>query len=710
MIMQTKFFKYITRAMLISALCLASFGAVFTSCDDDDDDGMTTGVVLESFGPMPIARGAQLSFIGRNLDQVTAIVLPSSLEITEFGTKSPGLITLTVPQNAVEGFVVLKTPQGEIKTKTEIGYMEPISIESFTPTSIKAGQELTIKGDYLNLVKEVIFTDRAALGDTAFITQSRTELKLLVPAEAQSGKIAVSNGAEDPVIVYSEADLTVTLPAFTEISPNPVKAGEMLTITGTNLDLVEKIVLGGEKNITEFESQSETKIELNVPSDTQDGKVTMVPASMVAVVSEVDLILVVPTVGVAPTTVKNGGGVTITGTNLDLITKVEFAGGAEGTVSDGGTDTEIIVTVPELAVSGEIVFSTAAGKTVSGGEITIVAPSITGFEPASGKPNTDVVITGADLDLVAKVVFTGGLEGTISAQSETSLTVSIPVGAQTGAISLIAINGVELKTASDFEVLSNLPDFTSYTEPRGEPGKILTLNGTKLDLIKELIFPGGVTATAYGMKTDTKVEVYVPESVTWGFGQITMTTYEGEEGLLPQIYFGGIQAIVDPSLIINDFDEEGHDLSWDNWGGQVALGSDPALGISGNYMVGANTAINGWSWIWGCNHDQLPKVSVMTADHVLKMDINITKPLLSTDYSFTMKLAGTDISIGKLGLEYPDGSHSTPGWITITFDLADYDNLPETIPASGDWGMTYWASTPNDITGLYIDNIRFEKK
>ena len=49
MIMQTKFFKYITRAMLISALCLASFGAVFTSCDDDDDDGMTTAESAQKY-------------------------------------------------------------------------------------------------------------------------------------------------------------------------------------------------------------------------------------------------------------------------------------------------------------------------------------------------------------------------------------------------------------------------------------------------------------------------------------------------------------------------------------------------------------------------------------------------------------------------------------------------------------------------------------
>ena len=51
---------------------------------------------------------------------------------------------------------MLKTPDGDITTKTEIGFSEPISIAGFTPATVKAGDELTITGDYLNLVGEVI--------------------------------------------------------------------------------------------------------------------------------------------------------------------------------------------------------------------------------------------------------------------------------------------------------------------------------------------------------------------------------------------------------------------------------------------------------------------------------------------------------------------------------------------------------------------------
>jgi hypothetical protein len=690
---------------------VVSAGIILTSCEGKEEED--TKVALYSFGPMPIARGAVLKFIGVNLDKVTAVVLPDGINITSFTSRTSTLLTLTVPQEAVPGYVVLKTPDGDITTKTEIGFSEPISIASFTPATVKAGDELTITGDYLNLVGEVILTDRVTVAEDDFTSHSRTEIKLVIPSEAQTGKIAVSNAAEEPIIVYSATSLTVKLPAFTSVAPNPVKAGTALTITGTDLDLVVTVTLGGNKVIAaaDFVSHSATEIVLTVPEDTKDGKVVMTPASGVEVISADDLVMVIPTVSVTPVTLKNGQDITVTGTNLDLVDHVVFGGDKQGTIKAGGTATQILVTVPDDAVTGVVTFVTKAGKEVTGPNLTMIDPVFSSFSPTSAKANTNITITGTDLDLVTDVVFTGGLNGTIVSGTETSLTVTVPVGAKTGKITLIAMNKTEVESAIDFTLLANLPTFTSYTEFRGEPGKILTINGTNMLLVKELIFPGDVSATAYGIKTDTKIEVYVPENVPFGYGTIKLLTYEGEEGLFPQIFFGRTYPVVDPALMINNFEvQDGHDLNWDNWGGAVELGSDPSIAISGNYMHGVLTALNGWTWIWGCNHDQMPKPSVSKADHYLKMDINITRPFAPGTGSFTMKLAGTDIDIGHLGIANSDGTWSTLGWITITFDLATYSQLPDVIPSTGDWGMTLWTGVDMDLTGMYVDNIRFEHK
>lgn len=703
--------KFRNRVLLFATLCVVGAGLLLTSCEGKEEED--TKVVLQSFGPMPIARGAELKFIGLNLDRVTAVVLPDNITITTFTKKEQRLLTLTVPQEAMPGYVVLKTPDGDITTKTTIGYSEPISIAGFTPATVKAGDQLTITGDYLNLVEEVILTDRITVAGDDFISHSRTEIKLVVPAEAQTGKIAVSNGAEEPVIVFSAATLTVTLPAFTSVTPNPVKAGTNLTIAGTNLDLVLTVELGGGKVIDadDFVSHSATQIVLAVPEDTKDGKVVMVPASGVEVETADDLIMVVPAVSVSPVTLKNGDDITVTGTNLDLVDHVIFGGNKQGTIRDGGTATQILVTVPDDAVDGVVTFVTKADKEVTGPNLTMIVPAFSSFSPTSARANTSITLSGTDLDLVTRVMFTGDIEGTIGTRTETSLSVTVPVGAKTGKITIITKNGTQVVSAIDFTLLANLPAFGSYTEFRGEPGKILTINGTNLLLVKELIFPGNIPATAYGVKTDTKIEVYVPMNVTRGYGTIGILTYEGEQGIFPQIYFGATDPVVDPALMINNFEvQNGHDLNWDNWGGAVELGSDPAIAISGNYMHGVLPALNGWTWIWGCNHDQMPKPSVTKADHYLKMDVNITRPFAPGTGSFTMKLAGTDIDIGHLGIQNPDGSWSTPGWITITFDLATYSALPAVIPSGGDWGMTLWTGVNMDLTGLYIDNIRFEHK
>jgi len=704
--------KFRNWALLFATICVVGAGILFTSCEGKEEED--TRVVLQSFGPMPIARGAELKFIGLNLDRVTAVILPENISITSFTKKEARLLTLTVPQEAVPGYVVLKTPDGDITTKTMIGFSEPVSIAGFTPATVKAGDELTITGDYLNLVKEVILTDRITVAEDDFISHSRTEIKLTVPAEAQTGKIAVSNGDEEPIIVYSASTLTVTLPAFTTVTPNPVKAGTNLTIAGTNLDLVLSVRLGGGKVIEagDFVSHSATQIVLTVPADTKDGKVILVPASGVEVSTETDLVMVVPTLSVTPVTLKNGADITVTGTNLDLIDHVIFGGNKQGTIKAGGTATQILVTVPDDAVDGVVTFVTKADKEVAGPNLTMIVPAFSSFSPTSARANTTITISGTDLDLVTKVIFTGDLEGAIGARTETSLAVTVPVGARTGKITIETKNGTRVVSAIDFTLQANLPTFGSYTEFRGEPGKILTINGTNLLLVKELIFPGNVPATAYGVKTDTRIEVYVPMNVTRGYGTIALLTYEGEQGIFPQIFFGATDPVVDPALMINDFEvgADGHDLGWDNWGGAVELGNDPAIAISGNYMHGVLPALNGWTWIWGCNHSQLPKPSVTKADHYLKMDVNITRPFAPGTGSFTMKLAGTDIDIGHLGIQNSDGSWSTPGWITITFDLATYEALPAVIPSSGDWGMTLWTGVDMDLTGLYVDNIRFEHK
>jgi len=705
--MQTKLFKYFNKILIIALISIVGISSVLTSCENEEEE--SKDVELLSFGPMPVARGGELRFIGKNLDKVSSIVLPDNISIANFTSQTSELITLTVPQEAVPGLVKIVHADGEITTKTPIGFSEPISIANLSPSPIKAGQELTITGDYLNLVTEVIFTDRVSV--TEFVSQSRTQLKLLVPATAQTGKIVVSNGEEDPILVYSTNELGVVLPAITSITPNPVKAGTAITITGTNLDLVLKAVFGGNKEVTAFTSKTETQIVLNVPADAKDGSMILIPASAINITSASALTMVVPTVSVSPTTVKNGDEVVVTGTNLDLIDQVIFGGNKQGSINPGGSATQITVNVPIDAVSGAIKFITKADKEVVGNNLTFLAPIFTSFTPDALKAKQTITITGSNLDLVSLVNFTGGVSGAITNQTETELVVTVPVGATTGKITLLSSNGTSVQSASDLTMNVTLPDFISYGELRAEPGKKLTINGSNLSIVKEVLFPGDVVATSYYSKSDTKIEVLVPVGLAIGTAQIKIITFDGDEGLFPAIFIGSTEPVKDPALLINGFDEAGHDLGWDNWSGISERLTD-ANSISGAYLHGnANLNAWDWKWVWGCNHDQLVKPGIAdAANYVLKLDVNITAITTAAGNRFQFKFAGTSSEWVSLGIKNADGTYSTTGWVTVTLDLVNDLKISGTIPASGEWGLILQPSEAMDFKVFNIDNIRFEAK
>ena len=56
-------------------------------------------VVLEVFGPNPVLRGAELKFVGQNLDKIRSVILPVGIEIlsSDFKEAGPGSFKVKVP-------------------------------------------------------------------------------------------------------------------------------------------------------------------------------------------------------------------------------------------------------------------------------------------------------------------------------------------------------------------------------------------------------------------------------------------------------------------------------------------------------------------------------------------------------------------------------------------------------------------------------------
>jgi hypothetical protein len=346
---------------LLALLCFVVSAGFILSCNKHDSDPNAGKTMLFSFGPTGAKHGDTLKFIGQNLDKVTAIQFTggtaANIDKANFKKQSSDQILVIVPTAAEKGYVTLKTPSGDIVTKTQLNLDVTTSITSITAQA-RPGDNITITGNYLNWVNSVTFNQNKTVG--TFVSKTLTQLVVTVPADAQTGPLVLNYGGTDSGYVQSADTLKVTLPVITGFAPNPVKHQTNVTITGTNLDLAQKIIFTGVSTpVTTFVSQSATQIVVKVPAGAQSGPVTLVAASTVQSTSTASLNVLLPTITtMAPNPINPGSNLTITGTNLDLVTKVSIVGVVTPITSFvSQSPTQIVVTVPNGALNGLVTLS-----------------------------------------------------------------------------------------------------------------------------------------------------------------------------------------------------------------------------------------------------------------------------------------------------------------------------------------------------------------
>lgn len=371
--------------------CLVLLSSLtFTACETNDVDTnqYRGGISLNVFGPSPVLRGGELRFLGCGLDQVASVLIPGCDAITDIQLISAEEIRVIVPQTALPGYVTLMLRNGEsIVTKTQLTYSEPVSIESFSPESVRPGDVLTIKGEYLNLMHQVIFAENVIVSDeviaeeeateatSKFLKHTRNEIQVRVPEEAQSGKIILSDGAEIPNRLYSEVELQVVLPSVAEVADyNNIKPGATLTVTGENFDLVKEVRMENGETMLFTYSAEQKALTFTIPRGAVNGPIYVVPASGVLVqVAEIKM-ATPEDVKAQETEITAGKELTLTGKNMDMIAAVLFPGVEKAVEPTSLSETEVKVVVPGEAQSGMIQLVLTSGETISGLELTVTAP------------------------------------------------------------------------------------------------------------------------------------------------------------------------------------------------------------------------------------------------------------------------------------------------------------------------------------------------
>lgn len=453
--------KLIRKYTTVALMALALAGSVaMTSCSDENDfstQQYTGGVNLNVWGPCPVARGGELRFLGSGMDQVTAITLPGTDKITDLKLVSNEEVRITVPQNATTGYVTVHTSQGDIVTKTQISFLEPISVESITPLTVKPGEVLTLKGDYLNNIHEIVFSEDKTNADVAvpeedFLTHTRQEISLIVPAQAKTGAVILSDAAgEMPNWIILDDEVTIVTPTVAEIQTfEKANPGDVITVAGADLDLVIAVSMdnGVDLDFVYTEKEGETRtvgnegtITFTLPANTCRGPICLITASGVEVVA-VNIGFCEPSdlVATPATGLKPGMEVAITGKNLQMVSNVAIP------VFDSFIEVEftadsnekITFTFPASGQSGDVRLDLKGGGYVSVNLETAKPEVLTTDQLPAGATAT---LVGKNLDLVRTIDFAGGVSAEVISATPDQLQVTIPVTAQAGQATLNMGNG-----------------------------------------------------------------------------------------------------------------------------------------------------------------------------------------------------------------------------------------------------------------------------
>lgn len=327
----------------------------------------------------------------------------------------------------------IKSPRGEVEVDGEI--------------SAKAGETITLTGDYYNVISAVKFGD-VEVSDFE-VSKDGTTLTFTLPAAAPDGvfSLVCKSGEEVPV-----ATLTTIKPTNCTATPNPVKALKALTISGQDMDVVTGVKFEGADVVTgdNLNVSADKVVVALVPETATEGNLQLVMANGATVPVAFTLVKPVAT-AYNVNSASAGGTIQITGTDLDLVKSVTFGEAIAELEKDAvsADGTTLKVKVPMEGKSGKPQLNLANGTSVEAPELDIkeaVFCYITEMPvfdddntPAAGDLFT-VPVANAD---VLTNVYVNGTEAQFAYSPKTKmLSISIPENAKPSSVlKLVSSNG-----------------------------------------------------------------------------------------------------------------------------------------------------------------------------------------------------------------------------------------------------------------------------
>lgn len=352
----------------------------------------TEGIVIKSITPSAMP-GDVIEIKGDEdgyLNLIHSMAFADNVVVSEkdFLQHDRYTIKVKVPEDAKTGKLQFYTADLTVGDAAKLDYQIVLSDDRLivgTPTvakvkgrnevdaegtiTAKAGETVTVTGDYMQLIKAVKV---GGVEITEFtIAEDGKSLSFVLPAEAPDGAIDLVCKSD---VEVPAAMIETVKPSDCVAAPAPVKAGAALTISGKDMDLVTAVEFDNADALSgEAISVAADKVVVTaVPETATEGKLRLVMANGQKV--EVEFTLVKPTAtGYNANPASAGSTIQITGTDLDLVKSVDF-GGAVATVDKDAVSadgTTLSIKVPMEAKTGTPVMKLANGVTVNAPALTV---------------------------------------------------------------------------------------------------------------------------------------------------------------------------------------------------------------------------------------------------------------------------------------------------------------------------------------------------
>ena len=191
--------------------------------------------------------------------------------------------------------------------------------------------------------------------------------------------------------------------------------------------------------------------------------------------------VVIPAVtAVSAANLAVGGSLVVTGTNLSRVTAFQVGGVKLAT--SAASDTSVTLAMPGVPVSGALSLVSASGTAATSYNVNVYLPlSVVSVAPATGGVGSSVTIAGAGMGAVTAVQFGNGAAATPQSQTAGSVTVLVPLGAATGALTVRGPYNDAI-SSDTYKVLASVT-VTSITSAVNGGTLSVTVQGSNLDQV-----------------------------------------------------------------------------------------------------------------------------------------------------------------------------------------------------------------------------------